>query len=165
MFEKLEYVFHESGGICQVADICAAPLENMPAERQYYVLQPLNDANSVIYAPVDSNCIFIRRLMTQNEAVALLEKISEVTVIDEKNPKQLRNKYIEALRTHDPIEWVRIIKTANERLALLAMRSQRMSETERSFLERAKKYLYGELSLALNLCEQDMEQYLSKYFT
>ena len=165
MFEKHEYVFHESGGICQVADICAAPLENMPADRQYYVLQPMHDANSTIYAPVDSDRIFIRRLIDKTEAEELLKKISEISVIDEKNPKQLRNKYIEALRTHDPIEWVRVIKTANERLSLLAMRSQRMSETERSFYERAKKYLYGELSLALNRNEQDMEQYLSAYFT
>ena len=165
MFEKHEYVFHESGGICRVADICQAPLSGMPTDRLYYVLQPKSDANSTIYAPVDSDCIFIRRLIDQSEAETLLKQMADVAVIDEKNPKQLRNKYLEALRTHDPIEWVRVIKTANERFSLLAARSQRMSETERSFFERAKKNLYGELSLALNRNEQDMEQFLSTYLT
>ena len=165
MFEKHEYVFHESGGICQVADICMSPLENMPADREYYVLQPLHDPNSMIYAPVDSDFIFIRRLMNREEAFALLQQMSQVEPIGEKNPKLLRTRYIEALKTHEPIEWVRVIKTANVRNEALAIRSQRMSETERSFFERAKKHLFGELSLALSIQEREVEQFISGYIS
>ena len=163
MFEKHEYVFHESGGICQVADICKSPLDNMPADRDYYILQPLQDANSVIYVPVDSNCIFLRRLINRQAAEELLSKMSSVEIIDEKNPKLLRAKYIETLRTHDPLEWVRVIKTVEARIKLLAARSQRISETERSFLERAKKNLYGELALSLEMDANTMEQFLANY--
>ena len=163
MFEKHEYVFHESGGICQVADICKSPLDNMPADRDYYILQPVQDANSMIYVPVDSDCIFLRRLMNREEAEALLSKIASVELIDEKNPKLLRAKYIETMRTHDPIEWVRVIKTVEARIKLLAARSQRISETERSFLERAKKNLHGELALSLNLEDVKVGQILSAH--
>ncbi len=163
MFEKHEYVFHESGGICQVADICKSPLDNMPADKDYYILQPVQDANSMIYVPVDSDCIFLRGLMNRQTAEELLSKMSAVEIIDEKNPKLLRAKYIETLRTHEPIEWVRVIKTVEARIKLLAARSQRISETERSFLERAKKNLYGELALSLELDANTMEQFLANY--
>ena len=82
MFEKHEYVFHESGGICQVSDIQKAPLDNMPADREYYILQPLLDPNSMIYVPVDSDRIFVRRLLDRTEAETLLSKMASVEVID-----------------------------------------------------------------------------------
>ena len=58
MFEREEYVFHESGGVCQITDIQTAPLEGMPRDREYYVLKPLSDQSSVIYIPVDSERSF-----------------------------------------------------------------------------------------------------------
>ena len=163
MFEKHEYVFHESGGICQVADIQKAPLDNMPADREYYILQPLLDPNSMIYVPVDSDRIFVRRLLDRTEAETLLSKMASVEVIDEKNPKLLKTKYIEAMHMHDPIEWVRVIKTAEARIRLLASRSQRLSETERSIYEKAKRNLHGELCLSLNMEEREIEQLLASY--
>ena len=162
MFAKEEYVFHESGGICQISDIQVAPLDNMPADRQYYVMKPLYDPNSVIYMPVDSDCIFLRRLISRNEAEELLERIPYVRTIEESNAKLLRAKYIEAMHTHDPVEWVRVIKTVYLRSTMQTARSQRISETERSFAENAKRNLHTELALALDLPVQKMEDYITE---
>lgn len=160
MFEKHAYVFHESGGVCRIVDICKAPLENMPSNRDYYVLRPLQDDNSMIYVPTDSDRIFLRRLLTREESEALLAQIASVEIIKEENSKLLRNRYVEAMRTHEPIEWVRVIKTVEARMVLLASRSQRLSETERSHMERAKRHLKGELSVSLEISESDAERLL-----
>ena len=163
MFSKNEYVFHESGGVCVIADIQFAPLDNMPSDRQYYIIRPLHDPNSMIYIPVDSDCIFLRRLLNREEAETLLGEMSSVSVIEEPNAKLLRAKYVEAMRSHQPIEWVRVIKTVSMRGKLLAARSQRLSETERSFAENAKRHLYGELAIALGKQENEMEGFLAEY--
>lgn len=163
MFQTDEYVFYGSGGICRITAIQTAPLDNMPADRQYYVMESIHDKNGVIYIPVDSECIFLRRLLNRAEAEALLNEIPSVEAIEESNAKLLRNRYTEAMRTHEPLEWVRVIKTVYRRAKEKSLRAQRLSETERSFAESAKRYLYGELALALGLHEADMEEYITTH--
>lgn len=163
MFERGAYVFHESGGVCQIADIQVAPLDGMPADRTYYVMRPVHDPNSVIYIPVDSNRIFLRRLLNREEAIELLDRIPSVQTIEGDNAKQLRAKYMELMRMHEPLEWVRVIKTVYARTNTSASRAQRVSDTERSFSDNAKRNLHAELSLALGIPERNVENYITEY--
>lgn len=163
MFHTNDYVFYGSGGICKVVDIQTAPLEGMPKDKQYYILHSVHDQNSVMYIPVDNDSIFLRGLLSREDAEALLEQIPYVTVIEESNSKLLREKYTEAMRRYQPLEWVRVIKTVYLRMNEPRTNARRISETERSFAETAKKYLYTELSLALNLPAQQMEQYITEH--
>lgn len=163
MFQKDEYVFYGSGGICKISDIQISPLEGMPADREYYVLQSVHDKNGVMYIPVDSDKVFLRPLLNQAEAEALLDRIPSVEIIVEENAKLLRNKYLEAMRTYQPVEWVRIIKTVYRRTTDPERQRQRLSETERTLAESAKRYLYTELSLALGRPAEDMEAYITEH--
>ncbi len=163
MFECGEYVFHESGGVCKIENVQIAPLDGMPRDRTYYVMRPVHDPNSVIYIPVDSDAIFLRRLLNREEAEKLLDRIPFVRTIEEPNTKQLRAKYIELMRMHDPLEWVRVIKTVYARMNTPTSRTQRLSETERSFSDNAKRNLHAELSLALGVPEGEMERYITEY--
>ena len=161
MFQKDEYVFYESGGICRISDIQVSPLDGMPADRSYYVMNSLHERNGVIYIPVDNDKVFLRRLMDAAQAQKLIDRIPTVEVIDEPNAKLLRAKYLDAMKTHDPIEWVRVIKTVYHRTTGQERRVQRLSETERSFSESAKRFLYTEISLALGIREDEVEDYIT----
>ena len=163
MFVRGEYVFHESGGICVIDDVQKAPLDNMPADREYYVIKPLYDPNSVIYMPVDSDRIFVRRLLSKAEAEALLDRIPKVGVIEESNAKLLRQRYVELMRLHDPVEWVRVIKTVYLRTTEHTTPTRRISETECAHAETAKRNLHTELALALGLDADKMEAYISEH--
>jgi len=163
MFSKNEYVFHESAGVCIISDIRVAPLEGMPSDRNYYVLKPLLDANSVVYLPVDSDRVFLRRLLTREEAESLLSRIGEIQELEAENPKLLRAKYIETMHTYQPTEWVRVIKTVKKRASILAQKSQKLPETERSFLEKSKQHLCTELSVVLDCDVRDAEPLLEHY--
>ena len=150
MFEKNQYVYHETGGICKIDDVRYAPLEGMPNDRLYYVLSPLQDRNSTIYVPVDASGVFLRALMERAEAEALMRSVSSIEPIDEPNAKLLRLKYIEAMRTHQPAEWVRVLKTVYGREQAKIGRA-RLSESERGFAENAKRNLATELGMVLGL--------------
>lgn len=162
MFQIGDHVYYASGGVCCVANICYAPLDGMPKDRQYYVLHSLHDANSVMYVPVNNEAVFLRTLMSREAAEALLEQIPTIGEIDEPNAKILRGRYVEAMRQHDPVEWVRVIKTVYRRIRRLAEQSktQRISDTERSFAEDAKRYLYMELSVTLELPPREVEAFV-----
>lgn len=157
-FQKDEYVFYESGGICKILDIQFAPLDGMPADREYYIMRSIHDKSGMIYVPKDNQNIFIRPLLNAERAELLLANLSQIVPIIEQNGKLLRAKYLEAMQKHDPTEWVRIIKTAYNRKNEFPDRIQRLSEGERDLVARAKCFLYTELSLALNIPEKEMAE-------
>ena len=159
MFQIGDHVYYASGGVCKVADICYAPLTGMPKDRQYYVLHSLHDTSSVMYVPVNSETVFLRGLIAKEAAESLMKRISDIEEIHEPNAKLLRAKYVDTMRMHDPEEWVRVIKTVRGRICRLEKHSktQRISDTERSFAEDAKRYLYTELSLTLGVPREEIE--------
>lgn len=157
-FQKDDYVFYESGGICKILDVQFAPLEGMPAEREYYIMQSVHDKSGMIYVPKDNPNIFIRPLLNTKGAEALFATLSQIMPIVEENGKLLRVKYLEAMQKNDPTEWVRVIKTAYARKNEFPDRSQRLSEGERNLVARAKNFLYTELSLALNVPEKELAE-------
>ena len=165
MFGKGDYVFYASGGICRVEDVQQAPLAGMPAERMYYVLRSLHDANGISYLPTDCTAVFLRPILTAGEAEQLLQSVRHMDLITAPDTKSLRANYQEAMRKNQPNEWLRVLKTIRNRAACLAgtSRMQRLSETERSFEEEARKYLYTELSLALDIPTTQIEQCLFEY--
>ena len=158
IFQKDEYVFYESGGICQILDIQQAPLEGMPADREYYVMRSIHDKSGMIYVPKDNQNIFIRPLLNENGAESVFDAVSQIVPIVEENGKLLRAKYLEAMQKHEPLEWVRIIKTAYHRKNEFPDRVQRLSEGERDLVARAKNFLYIELSLALDVTEKEIAE-------
>ena len=162
MFAKGDFVFYASGGICRIEDIQRAPLPGMPQDRTYYVLRSLHDANGVSYLPTDCTTVFLRPILTQTEAEQFLKEANAVEIIDAEDAKALRSNYQEAMRKYQPGEWFRVIKTVRERAARQSENAKpvKLSETERSFGEAARKYLYTELSLALRLTEAPIEEYL-----
>lgn len=162
MFAINDYVFYGSGGVCQIVDLQYAPLDGMPKDRQYYILHSVYNQNSVMYIPVDSDGVFLRHLMSREEAEALVKRIPSVEVIEETNAKALRDKYYELMKMHSPIEWVRVMKTVQYRMNEPRQVPRRISETERSFFETAKKHLYSELSIVLEIPLGDVAQYLEQ---
>jgi len=157
-FQKDDYVFYESGGICKILDIQFAPLEGMPADREYYIMRSIHDKSGMLYVPKDNQNIFIRPLLNAKGAEVLLKSLSQIAPIIEENGRVLRTKYLEAMQKHEPSEWVRIIKTAYNRKNEFPDRIQRLSEGERDLVARAKNFLYTELSLALDVPEKEMAE-------
>ena len=152
MFAKGDYVFYASGGVCRVDDLQYAPLDGMPADRLYYVLRSLHDANGVICLPTDCTTVFLRPLISRAAGEALLREYNELPVLEAPDAKTLRVAYQDAMKTFEPREWLRVVKTVAERTSRLAgaSRTQRLSETERSLGEEARRYLLTELSLVLD---------------
>ncbi len=159
MLTKGTYVFYESGGICEIEDLQKAPLAGMPSERLYYVLKPLHRGGEVMYVPVENDRIYLRPIMERAAAEAFLSSLEEVLPLDTEDGKKLRLSYAESMASHTPCGWLRVIKTV-ERRRNSTRRGVRISETERSYLENARRYLVTELSLALEREEEEILRFL-----
>ena len=160
MFQKNDYVFYESEGICLVSDILRSPLDGMPKDKEYYLLRPIYSRNGVLYVPVDNDKIYMRAILKKEEAEELVSEIPKLEEIEAEDSKELRATYVELLQSHLPQNWVRILKTVRARLQNSIAKGQRLSDTERNVAENAKRFLHSELALALNLQENEVEDYI-----
>lgn len=72
MFQKKEYIFSESLGVCRIDDI--AKLSSKSEEqRLYYVLKPEFDKTKTSYIPVEGHKVMLRKLISKEQAIELFE--------------------------------------------------------------------------------------------
>lgn len=158
MFRVEEYVLHGTDGVCRVSDICPSPLGG---EGEYYLLEPVEGtSNAKIYTPVAGGKVKMRRIMTGEEARALIVQIPGLPPLDVDNEKKRKDVYRTILQTCDPAEYVRLIKTVYRRRQELAERKKKLPESDVNADRYVRTCLYRELSLALGVEYDRMEEYL-----
>lgn len=163
VFEKGEYVVYGQNGICEVEDITYLNLGDADEEKLYYVLAPVEVKGSKIYSPVDNTKIIIRRIISKEEAMSLLDEIEAIEELWIINDKLREKQYKEAMQSCDYREWIRIIKTSYLRKCERTAEGKKITTTDEKYLKLAENNLYGELALALDKEKSEMENFIIEY--
>ena len=76
MFKVGEYVVYGHNGVCRITKI--GPLETVAKDkdRLYYTLIPFGETGSTVFAPVDSQKIPMRKIISKEEALLLMVRNS-----------------------------------------------------------------------------------------
>lgn len=73
MFQKKDYIYSETMGVCRVADITnLAPKKGTAVA--YYVLKSVYQKDKVAYIPVENHTVELRELISLEQAQALSEE-------------------------------------------------------------------------------------------
>ena len=163
MFEPGDYVVYGMKGVCQVEEITELDMKGTAEGRLYYVLRPCFQKGSTIFTPVDNEKTAMRAVMSRDEARKLVDDISEIEVLLEKNDKERERQYKEAIRSGDPRQWVRIIKTSYLRGQERIAQGKKAAMIDERYFHAAEEQLYEELSIALNLPKEDMRAYIGRH--
>lgn len=76
MFQKKDYIFSETMGVCLVADVTnLAPKKGNAVS--YYVLKSVYQKDKVAYIPVENHTVELRELISPEQAQALSEEWQE----------------------------------------------------------------------------------------
>ena len=92
-----------------------------------------------------------------------MDEISEIEALLEKNDKERERQYKEAIRSGDPRQWVRIIKTSYLRGQERIAQGKKAAMIDERYFHAAEEQLYEELSIALNLPKEDMRAYIGRH--
>ncbi len=88
MFQKKDYIYSESMGVCLVADVTnLAPKKGTAVS--YYVLKSVYQKDKVAYIPVENHTVELRELITPKQAQNLNEEWQKSE--DEDLKKQLES--------------------------------------------------------------------------
>ncbi|MDE6959414.1 MAG: CarD family transcriptional regulator [Lachnospiraceae bacterium] len=163
MFEKGEYIIYGRSGICKVEEISHLNIAGADKKRLYYVLAPLNIKGSRVYFPVDKKDAVARKVITEQEAWALLDEIPDIQEIWITNEKLREESYKQALNSGDYRQWVAIIKTLYQRKKIRISQGKKIGATDERYLKLTEDALYGELAFVMGKNKNEMAPFIVHY--
>lgn len=159
MFEKGEYIIYGSNGVCEVQDYMSAAGE--ADNRTYYVLAPMRSRGSTIFSPVDNQKVLMRKVMTKEEARALLKGIPEYENMVIQESRTQEQQYREILQSGNSMDSLRLIMALYARKKKREAAGRRITAVDEKYLFLAKDCLLNELSIALNMDVDDVDKLLA----
>ncbi|MBD5461207.1 MAG: CarD family transcriptional regulator, partial [Lachnospiraceae bacterium] len=141
--------------------ITSMDMDGMPRDTMYYILHPMHQNGGRIFVSVENRKTVMRKVLTGEEAKALIREIPDIEELWIANDKVREEKYKECIRTCDCRELVRIIKTLYMRRQMRIMQGKKITATDERYLKLAEDNLYSELSIPLEIPKEDMEKYLT----
>ena len=107
MFAKGTKIMYGNTGVCEVMDYATPDLPGMPRGTKYYVLRPLFQSGT-IYCPVEQPKVFMRPVMSREEAEELVALIPTISVepFHTGRLQELSEHYRSIIGTHStPTSW------------------------------------------------------------
>ena len=156
MFSVGDKIVYGEHGVCTVAKV--APLDHAGTSpgKLFYHLEPLIGSGTY-YTPVDSGA-FMRPVISREEAEALIDAMPSIepAICRDNRFNHVDAFYKELFRQHSCEALVAIVKGLRERMNEKKTKSSRAESTMR----RARDMLHGELSVALDMDLDEVEEYI-----
>ena len=151
MFNVNDTILYGTHGICKISDISEQKFNG--STKKYYILQPLHNASSTIYVPMDNEKLLakMRRILSEEEIYELIKAMpdKETTWIENKNE---RNEHFRSiLASGDRTEIIKLIKVIYQHKEELKAMSKKLHASDEQFFKEAEKIIYDEFALVLNI--------------
>lgn len=163
MFQTGDYIVYGSRGVCRIKDIGTLDFLGKEKKKLYYTLVPYYVEGSVVYAPVESNGIVMRPIMSKEEVMELINEIPQIEELWIKDEKSRELAYKEAVKSCDSRELIRIIKTIYNRGKSRMAEGKRMTESDNKYFKLAEENLYAEMAVTLHMNKEDVKKFVIEH--
>ena len=162
MYSKGDYIIYGINGVCKVQDLMKS--ESSGDDKVYYILQPLDQGGSKIFTPVDNQKVFMRPLISREEAVKLIEGIPQYDDMMLHERQDQEQEYKKILQEYDCTVYLRFIKALYLKSESREAKGKRITAIDERYLTLAKRILLSELSVVLDLTVDDVDRLLAQKF-
>ena len=162
MFQAGELLVYGSTGVCRVEEITELNHTVRDRGRRYYVLKPLWQ-DGVIYAPVDSEKVPMRPVMSREEADTLIERMPgiQAAVCRGSTPQALAQQYQSAVKEGGHQALIEMMKAIYRKRGQAEAKNRRLGLVDERYMKQAERLLYGELATALGIPYDQVEGYIA----
>ena len=163
MFQPGELLVYGTTGVCRVEGIATPNLTRAERGRQYYLLKPLYQ-DGVIYAPVDSQKVPIRPVISRQEAEDLIDLIPSIQAEACHAPtlQALAQHYQSAVHSHNCRDLLELTMSIYLKQRQAEAQKRRLGMVDERYMKQAERLLYGELSAALDIPYEDVQAYIAR---
>lgn len=158
MFDIGDKIVYGENGVCTVEKIAPLNMQGASADKLYYYLTPYI-GSGMYFVPVDSGA-FMRPVISRDEADSFILTIPSIepAICNDSRFNHVEAFYKELFKQHTNEALVSLIKGLKERIGEKKNKSSRAEAT----MKRARDMLHGELSVALGIELEEVEQYIKE---
>lgn len=162
MYSIGDLIVYGSTGVCEIIDIKERSFNKKEKGRLYYILKPLYQG-CTISVPVDNTKVFMRPVITKEEADELIDMIPNMQVEAYHNRvlNQLAEHYNESLRTHDCSDLLELTMSIYAKKQYAEQQKRKFGVIDERYMKRAEELLFGELAAVLKIPKEEVPNYIN----
>lgn len=158
MFSVNDTVMYGRSGICKITEICDKKFGK--ETHKYYVLHPLYGDNTVIYCPVDSEKVPMRRLLTAQDVLSLIREMPEQQSDWIENDNLRKEAQTEVLRGGDHKALIALVKMLYRKRIETENSGKRFHRADADAMAQAENMLYQEFAEALGITPEEVVPFI-----
>ena len=160
MYKEGEIIVYGNTGVCRVAGYTTPDIPGADG-KLYYQLEPLY-LQGVIYAPVEGGKVFMRPVISRDEAESIIARIPEINAreFDGHSEQELAEHYRASLNAHDCADLVELLKSIYAKRQRRLRLNRRVGRVDERFRKQGEELLFGELATALDIPRDKIEKYI-----
>ncbi len=162
MYKVGDLVFYENTGVCRVTNVAVSNFSGVDTNQLYYFLKPLYQ-ESVIYTPVSNEKVFIRPIISADQAEQLIDTIPSIQpeVYHSRLQSQLVAHYESSLKTHDLGELIKLTMSIYAKKHSAEQQYRKFGAIDEKYMKCAEELLFGEMSAALDIPKNEVQEYIA----
>ncbi len=162
MYSIGDYIVYGTKGVCKVTEIGSLAMPDVASDRLYYTLELVYNHGGKVFTPVDNTKVLMRPILTEKEAVELVEQVGSLLPIEITDEKHREDTYREIIHSCDCSELIRFIKMLNIRNKTRIAEGKKITSGDDRYLHMAEDNLYSELSLSLSIPKEAVRAFVFK---
>lgn len=162
MYKVDDLIMYGGTGVCRVDKIGKLDFNGMEDNRLFYFLQPLYQ-DGTIYVPVDNDKVFMRPVISKDEANELIDEIPSIApdVIRGGSIQQMSKRYQAIIDTHKCTDLIKLTKSIHKKKLDAIRQKRHLGQIDKKFMKRAEDLLFGEFAVALDIPREDVQDYIA----
>jgi CarD family transcriptional regulator len=163
MYKVGDLIVYGNSGVCEVQDITEVDVQGQRPQRLYYILHPLYQSYTVS-TPVDSDKVFMRPVITRDEAEQLIHNIPSLPteIYYNDSIKQLAEHYEAIISTFDCQKLMRLARSIYVKNQMRVEHNRKPGAIDQRYMKRAEELLYGEFAVALAIPKAEVPRYIAE---
>lgn len=157
MFKVNDYIMYGITGVCKVIDITNEKFIN-GEKRNYYVLSPIHDNNTIIKTPLDNNKIPMRKIISKGDMTSLINDMPNIEKLWIDDEKKRNNQFKIMLKSGKCEDLIKLI--FNKRYAKST--SKKLNKADKDIMKEAERLLNEEFAIILNISPSEVNSYISR---
>lgn len=155
MFQVSDVIIYGAQGVCQIIGIEEKSVSGV--KKSYYVLKPVQDKGSTIFAPKDNEVVLkkMRRLLTRDEVHELIDSMQTEDGMWISNEVERKELYRGILARGDHRELIKMIKAIYAHKVQREAEGKRLHLSDERFFKDAEQLLYNEFQYVLDISSKD----------
>lgn len=159
MFNNGEFVVYGSGEICRIEEVVERCFDGVH-KNKYYKIVPREYRNSAYYVPVESAEKEIRRTLTKEDILEIIDSIPQAESVWYSDKNERKSYFESVLRSDDFTSLVGMIKSIYEERKKRSGDGKKLIAADERAFSTAEHIIHGEIAFVLGIPESEVVSFI-----